>query len=68
MEVEVNLLAKRYKLMARRIARTIAPDEVGFTRASGHVVCQTCGLTLYDHPPVADGQLVIACDGRQYKL
>ena len=66
--IEQNRLARQYRLMARLIAKAIPPDEAGFTRAGCDCVCEFCQLPYFNHPKVADGQLVIVCDGRQYKL
>jgi hypothetical protein len=54
--------------MAQAIGQLIPPDEPGFIRAGGDVICPVCGLSLYSHPDCADGVLVVGCDGRQYKL
>lgn len=63
-----NRRARQFQRMARKLGKMIPPDEVGFTRASGLVICEECELRLYDHPRAKDSTLVIGCDGRQYHL
>ena len=62
---------RRFRRMATAFAALIEakqpkPDDfdypADFSRASGMVVCETCGLDYFQHPQQADG-LFLVCDG-----
>lgn len=63
-------VARRFRLMARRLARFIPTDgaEESFYRASGDCECSVCGLPYIEHPQHRDNGLVILCDGDWVKL
>lgn len=47
----------------------IRVDRGDYVRASGMVLCETCGVCYFDHAPVTGfSWLVRACDGRLLKL
>jgi len=64
-----------------RILRQHQPDELDMVgRASGHVICDKCGLELYEHlaclpdrdehdgAVIALVGLAVDCDGKAWKL
>lgn len=58
---------RRFRRMAETMAAMVTwPAEETMSRASGDVVCETCGLKYYDHPE--RNGLVLTCDGRLWHL
>lgn len=59
---------KKKLVVFRRLFEIGDPDD--FMRASGEVICETCGYQLFDHPELkgrAKG-LRMTCDGKKVKL
>lgn len=69
---ELLLRCRRFKRMAREIARLIPGEDADSdrlcVRASGECECSICGLKYFDHPVCSDGVLHVACDGSLLKL
>lgn len=69
-------LSRRYKRMAREIARSLGmwftlEEALAMERYSGEAECQVCGLKYYDHPELIDGPangLHVTCRGKLVKL
>lgn len=66
--METSERMRRFRLMARNMAAMVdcKPSEDKMDRASGMCECSKCGLPYFDHPE--ENGLVLACDGRLWKL
>lgn len=58
---------RRWQRMARRIGKFVPAGQT-WTRASAACVCPICGLDYIDHPSTSEDQIIVVCDGSQYKL
>lgn len=66
-------LARRYKRMARNIARALErrafdEDDYNADRFGGNANCPHCGLPYLDHPQLVPSCLVVTCEGQLVKL
>lgn len=67
-------LAKRFKRMARNVARALGgrafdnDDYDGADRYGGHATCPHCGLVWLDHPQLEPSLLHVTCEGQLIKL
>lgn len=62
-----NERMRRFKRMAKNMAGMIDwPHEEQMNHASGHCICEKCGLEYFDHPE--ENGLNLTCEGRLVKL
>lgn len=66
-------LIRRYKRMARNIARALevrafGNDDYDADRFGGNAACPHCGLMYSDHPELVPTMLHVTCEGQLVKL
>lgn len=71
--MEATELARRYKRMARNIARALErrafdEDDYNADRFGGNANCPHCGMPYLDHPQLVASGLHVTCEGQLVKL
>jgi hypothetical protein len=66
-------LARRYKRMARNIARALErrafdEDDYDADRFGGNAICPHCGIQYLNHPQLVPCDLHVTCEGQLVKL